>query len=106
MDTLKCTNKKGSLKECPSFVCKLCANQLPPSPTAQQYLKLSDIQLEQVAKFCFLDDMIDQSGDCMDAVNGRVTSAWKKFHECCQFSVSFASLLKGLLMYITLVCVL
>ena len=77
----KCTNIKSFLTEDPNFVWKPCTKQLPPSPIVQQHLQLSDIQLEQVAKFCYLDDMIDQSGCCMVAVNARIRSARKKFHE-------------------------
>ena len=70
----KCTNTK-------SFSQGSTAHQLPPSPIMQQHLHLSNIHLEQVVKFCYLDDMIIYNGGCMDAMNARISSRWKKFHQ-------------------------
>ena len=78
----KCSNITGSFKKDPNFVCECCVNQLLQSPiAAQKHLQLSDIQLEQVAKFCYIGDMIGQSCGDMDVVNFRVRYTLKKFHE-------------------------
>ena len=76
----KCTSINHSLEQDPYFVCKHSINQLSSPPVAQLHIQLFNIQLQQVAKFCYHGYVICQSR-CMNAVNPRVRFAWKKFHK-------------------------
>lgn len=44
-------------------------------------VKLDDEQLENVNSFCYLGDVISQSGGCYDAITARIRSTWKNFRE-------------------------
>ena len=43
--------------------------------------KTGEDVLEEVEKFCYLDDMISCFGGASEAVSSRIGSAWKKFRE-------------------------
>ncbi|KAI8498339.1 hypothetical protein Bbelb_242830 [Branchiostoma belcheri] len=78
----RCTNIKGSLKEDTNFRCRRCTSgptTAPETPTEQ--VTVGTENLKVVPTFCYLGDMISQSGGCSDAVTARIKSAWKSFHE-------------------------
>lgn len=86
----KCTHTQCYFKKNPNFVCKPCARHLPPSPIVQQHRQLSDIQLEQVAKFCYLGYIYDWSKWWLHGCSECQKKIWhlpgRKFMSCCQFS--------------------
>lgn len=75
---MNCKYDNGVKKE--FYMRKHCISQFSLPPVAQLHLQLSNVQLKQVAEFCCLGCVIGQSL-CMDAMNARVRSAWKKFHK-------------------------
>ena len=95
----KCTHTQCYFKKNPNFVCKPCARHLPPSPIVQQHRQLSDIQLEQVAKFCYLGYIYDWSKWWLHGCS----ECQKKSGICLEENswVAANSLLQDVLMYIT-----
>ena len=43
--------------------------------------------LEEVKKFCYLDDMISCYGGASEVVSARVSTVWKKFRDLSEVSV-------------------
>ena len=62
------------------FVCRTCLRH-NFSVVEKLEFKTGEDVLEEVEKFCYLDDMISCFGGASEAVNGRIGSAWKKFRE-------------------------
>ena len=76
----RCSNvpRKVSLVSCRDvFVCRTCLG-LNCSVEKLQFKRGEDV-LEEVKKFCYLDDMISCYGGASQAVSARIGSAWKKF---------------------------
>ena len=42
---------------------------------------IGDDECDTVIDFCYLGDVVGQTGGCTDAVTARIRSAWKSFHE-------------------------
>ncbi|KAI8520792.1 hypothetical protein Bbelb_005460 [Branchiostoma belcheri] len=77
----KCTSIKGKLKEDPNFICRQCHSNSPSPVQPTQEVTVAGETFKVVPTFCYLGDMIGQSGGCTDAVTARIKSAWKSFHE-------------------------
>ncbi|KAI8481620.1 hypothetical protein Bbelb_406210 [Branchiostoma belcheri] len=77
----KCTSIKGKLKEDPNFICRQCHSNSPSPVQPTQEVTVAGETFKVVPTFCYLGDMIGQSGGCTDAVTARIKTAWKSFHE-------------------------
>ena len=62
------------------FVCRTCFGH-NCSVEEKFELKRGEDVLEEVEKFCYLDDTIICYGGAWEAVSARIGSAWKKFRE-------------------------
>jgi len=78
----KCSGVRGQLKEDPNFKCSRCRGDIegPTEPEPACAQMGSDV-FEVVPSFCYLGDMIGQSGGCQDGVVARVRCAWKNFRD-------------------------
>ena len=56
-------------------------NARPIDGRPQNEVQVGPDQLEVVASFCYLGDMLSAGGGCEIAVTTRVKTAWKKFRE-------------------------
>ena len=66
----------------PDYRCAWCMLNAPPiDGRSQNEVQVGPDKLEEVASFCYLDDMLSAGGGCEITVNTRVKTAWKKFRE-------------------------
>ena len=60
-----------------------------------KHVDIGNNKLEVARSFCYLGDVISESGGCYSATTSRIRSAWKKFHELilivCNKSFSLAN---------------
>ena len=72
--------RQVSLLSCrDAFVSRIC---LGHNYSAEKFeFKRGEDVLEEVKKFCYLDDMISSYGEASKAVSGRISSAWNKFRK-------------------------
>ena len=75
----RCSGIKGRLKHDDAFVCVSCKN--PALAIIPDEFLLDGVALEVVPTFCYLGDVLGDTGGCIDAITARVQSAWKKFRE-------------------------
>ena len=78
----KCSKVRGQLKEDQSFKCSRCRGDVEDlaEPESRSVQVGADV-FEVATSFCYLGDMIGQSGGCQDGVVTRVRCAWKNFRE-------------------------
>jgi len=63
-----------------SFICSGCSN--PVISTGHTSVDIgASANLEVVAKFCYLGDMLSVDGDADAAVEARVRIGWNKFRQ-------------------------
>ena len=79
----RCSDVPGqvSLLSCRDFfVCRTC---LGDNCSVEENLefKMTEDVLEEVEKFCYLDNMICCYGGASEVVSARIGTAWKKFRE-------------------------
>ena len=80
----QCSGIKTSLRNCEDFICKTCSTTtraVDPFPTC---ITINKDEFEIVSGFCYLGDVVGQTGGCTDTVTARIGSAWKAFHETLQ----------------------
>ena len=78
----KCSGLKGRLHADLEFKCKSCSNVASSTPIIHlPEVKIDMDTFEVVPSFCYLGDMIGQTGGCEDAITARIRTAWKAFHE-------------------------
>jgi len=63
-----CSGIKGRLKQDPSFQCRRCKNELPPSPVQTTEFTFDGTAIDTVPTFCYLGDTMDSAGGCHDAI--------------------------------------
>ena len=76
-----CSGIKGRLKQDPSFLCRRCKNELPPSPVETTEFIFDGTTIDTVPTFCYLGDTMGSAGGCHDAITVRIKCAWKSFRE-------------------------
>ena len=64
-----------------SFQCARCKN--PKLIEKKNTVLHQGVEFEQVGKFCYLGDMLQNGGGADAAVRTRVSCAWAKFRELC-----------------------
>ena len=77
----RCSGIKTSLRNCENFICKTCSTTTRVVDPFPNCITINRGELEIVSEFCYLGDVIGQTGGCTDAVSSRIGSAWKAFHE-------------------------
>ena len=88
----RCSQIEGSIKEDPDYVCPRCRGLCRPidgrpAPTitvettddAGNVVETFDVDV--VAKFCYLGDMLEAGGGCTKAITNRCGIAWSKFRK-------------------------
>ena len=76
-----CSGIKTSLRNCKDFICETCSTTtgaVNPFPTC---ITIDRDKFEIVSEFCYLIDVIEQTGGCTNVVTACIGSAWKTFHE-------------------------
>ena len=77
----RCSDIRGRLQSVVGFICKKCATPTEPAIHIPDKIHIGTDEFEAVPNFCYLGDVLGQSGGCADAVTARIRSAWKAFHE-------------------------
>ena len=88
----KCSLIKGRIKEDPDYVCPRCRGLSRPidgrpAPTVKvdEYDEegnvVASFDVDVVAKFCYLGDMLEAGGGCTKAITNRCGIAWSKFRK-------------------------
>jgi hypothetical protein len=77
----RCSGVRGAIRPDPDFKCRTCKGSTTSPTQDLKEIQLGNDRLEVVGSFCYLGDMIGQSGGSSDAVSARVRSAWAKFRE-------------------------
>jgi len=77
----KCSGIKGSMHKVKnSFICRGCSN--PVIGTGHTSVDIgARANLEVVAKFCYLGDMLNVDGDADAAVEARIRIGWNKLRQ-------------------------
>ena len=77
----QCCGINTNLRNCEDFICKTCLTTpgaVDPFPTC---ITIDRNEIEIVSEFCYLGDVIGQTGDCIDAVTFRIGSSGKACHK-------------------------
>ena len=88
----KCSLIKGRIKEDPDYVCPRCRGLSRPidgrpAPTVkvdeydEEENVVASFDVDVVAKFCYLGDMLEAGGGCTKAITNRCGIAWSKFRK-------------------------
>ena len=77
----KCSGLRRLVDD-PNFRCARCLGLARPlDGRPQTSVQVGTDQLEVVASFCYLGDMLSAAGGCELATKTRVKTAWKKFRK-------------------------
>ena len=62
---------------CEDFICKTFSTTTGAVDSFPTCITIDRDEFEIVSEFCYLGDVIEQTGDCTDAVTVRIGLAWK-----------------------------
>ena len=100
----KCSGLKLLTKD-PDYSCTQCQGTARPlDGRPQKEVQIRPDKLEVAASFCYLGDMLSAASGCELSTTTRVKTAWKKFKDCCQFSLHTTSVSKHVAVCKALVC--
>ena len=72
---------RGKLKEGNKFKCQICENQEIDIAEDCQGTRFNEQSLENVEKFCYLDNKIEAGEDVFDSVITTIMSGWCSFRD-------------------------